>query len=124
MNPEEIKILAETLGTVLKSEELNNGPIWVLICIIITVGPFILRYAKKAHEKSVQAIVDSSNKNFQIIVDQQKVAMDQVVYSMAVYTEEVVAIHSNHNDLKEKVGNVVITVDKHQKWWEKLKDKG
>jgi len=123
MTPEDIKILAETLGTVLKSEELNNGPFWVLICILITGGPLAARYAKRAHEKSVKAIMESSNENFNKMLKQQEEQMDKVIYSMAMYTEEVVAIHANHNELKEKVIKVENRVNKHQTWLEKLKDK-
>jgi cell division septum initiation protein DivIVA len=41
---------------------------------------------------------------------------------MAMYTEEIVAIHENHEELKEEVKQVKEKVNKHSNWLDKLKE--
>ena len=57
MSPEEVELLVNSLGESLKTEEASNGPIYVLISLIVTVSPFVFRYFKKAFIGSIEKIV-------------------------------------------------------------------
>ncbi len=116
MTPEEVELLVNTINKAMPDSS-SNIPIYLLISLI----PLGVRYYKKYQERSIKAVVDSSNENFNKILEQQKDSMDQVITSMAMYTEEVVAIHENHEQLKEKVEEVKERVDEHRTWLDKIR---
>jgi len=102
----------------------------VLIVVIIRQAYKIKIFFTKLATEFVKSIVDSGNENFNKIFEQHDDKMDQVITSMEMYTEEVVAIHENHRELKEDhkelkkdVGNLGIKVDKnHKSLLDKIKD--
>lgn len=118
MTPEEIETIIRGVNSAVPDSP-NNIPVYLLISLI----PLAARFYKKYQEKSIQNVVDSSNEKFNKIIDQHSESMDQVIRSMAMYTEEIVAIHENHEELKEEVKQVKEKVNKHSNWIDKLKEK-
>ena len=118
MTPEEIETIIRGVNSAVPDSP-NNIPIYLLISLI----PLGARFYKKYQEKSIKNVVDSSNEKFNKIIDQHSDSMDQVIRSMAMYTEEIVAIHENHEELKEEVKQVKEKVNNHSNWLDKLKDK-
>ena len=118
MSPEEIEILLRGINSAIPDSS-SNIPIYLLISLI----PLGARFYKKYQEKAIKNVVDSSNEKFDKIISQHSDSMDQVIRSMAMYTEEIVAIHENHEELKEEVQQVKEKVNQHNNWLNKLKDK-
>ena len=117
MSPEDIEIIVKAINEAVP-DSTSNIPIYLLISLI----PLASRYYRKYNERSIKAVVDSSNENFNKILEQHGESMDQVIRSMAMYTEEVVAIHENHEQLKEKVEEVKERVDEHRTWLDKIRE--
>lgn len=118
MSTEDIEIIIKAFNSAVPDSS-NNIPIYLLISLI----PLAARFYKKYQEKSIKEVVDSSNEKFNKIIDQHSESMDQVIRSMEMYTEEIVAIHENHEELKEEVKQVKEKVSNNSSWIEKIKDK-
>ena len=100
-----------------------------LIIVIIRQAYKMRNFFKKEAVEFVSSIVDSSNQNFNKMLKQQKGDMEEVIVSMKMYTEEVVAIHENHEELKkdhkelkEDVSELGNKVKTHQTLLDKIKE--
>jgi len=105
MTPEEIKIFLESLSKGMQQHDSDYSPLYVIFSIVITSAVPLIRYVKKMFTRSIEKVVNTHNENFNRIIKQHSLSMDQVIRSMEMYTEEIVAIHENHRELKEEVGN-------------------
>jgi len=119
MKPEEIQIIVESLSKGIQQHDSDYSPLYVIFSILITSAVPLIKYVKKMFTRSIEKVVNVHNENFKKVIQQHSESMDQVISSMEMYTEEIVAIHQNHRELKEEVGNQTKRIDKIE---EKLED--
>lgn len=98
MTPDEIQEITNAIGEVLKSEEANNGPIYILLSILVTGVPIAFRYFKKAFVKAIEKVMESHTKQMKQIID------------------DLHGIKTEHKRLEQKV-------DEHKTVMDRLKEK-
>ena len=112
MSPEEVELLVNSLGESLKTEEASNGPIYVLLSLIVTVSPFVFRYFKKTFVGSIEKVM-------QIHVDR----MDDMFRIMEMHIDELAHVKKDVKAAEEKHAKLDKKVVANSTWIDTLKEK-
>ena len=99
MNPEDIKTLAEGLSKTLSTEEASNGPIYVLISVLVTVSPFIFRYFRKTFVTSIENVMYVHVKQVEDLHSIMHMHIDELVH----VKEKQNKIEDKHIELDKRV---------------------
>ena len=99
MSPEEIEILVNSLSESMKVEEASNGPIYIILSLIVTVSPFVFRYFKKAFVNSIEKIVRVHTEK----MDDMFRIMEMHIDELSHVKRDVKAVEEKHAKLDKKV---------------------
>lgn len=112
MNPEEIEVLMNAFSELVKTEESSNGPIYVLISLIVTISPFVFRYFKKTFVRSIEKVMYLHVKQ-----------VEDLHTIMHMHIDELVHIKEEQGKLKESHTKLDKKVVENSTWIETLKEK-
>ena len=100
MTPEEIKEITEIVVNVIESESnSSNGPIYLLISLIVTASPIIARYLRKAHAKETEKVVTKLLEP----IDSMISVMEMHIEELSDVKEKQEKLEQSHNEVKKKV---------------------
>jgi len=102
MTPEELALMMEIKDLISQGAADSQGPIYTLLTIIAVSFPLIAA----RFNKYINSLISAQSKNTKELLIQQGEKMDEVITSMSMYVEEIVAIKENHEELKESVEEV------------------
>lgn len=91
MKPEEIELLFKSFTESMQAEEASNGPIYVLLSVIVTISPFVFRYFKKSFVLSIEKVMSVHVKQ-----------VEDLHAIMHMHIDELVHVKAEQADLKEK----------------------
>lgn len=99
MTPEEIEVIVKAVGETLKTEESSNGPIYILLSIIVTVAPFIFRYFKKMFVTSIEKVMEVHVKQIEEMHSIMHLHIDELQGVKNKQSE----LEDKHNELDKRV---------------------
>lgn len=111
MSPEEIELIVKSIGSVVKGEEASNGPIYVLLSLVVAISPFVFRYFKRTFVGSIEKVMK---------VHVSK--MDDMFRIMEMHIEELVHVKKEVKEQKDAHNKLDKKVVENSTWIETLKE--
>lgn len=99
MKPEEIEVIVKSIGDAMKIEEASNGPVYIMLSIIVAVAPFVFRYFRKTFTKSIEKVMEVHIGR----MDDMFKIMNLHIDELSLIKTEQVLMKEKHNDLDKKV---------------------
>jgi len=112
MSPEDLKLIAESVGEIIQKEESSNGPVYVFLSLVVTISPFVFRYFKRAFVRSIEKVM-------QIHVSK----MDDMFRIMEMHIDELAHVKSEVKETKEKTIEISEKVVENSAWIDSLREK-